>query len=337
MVSVGRVGPLGAERVLVVGAGSLVSVYGGYLARAGLPVQLYTRSAHARAIEAAGGLPVIADDEQFLAPVRATDRPDEVEEADLVIVLCKAPDTAQALDELSHLVGAPKVAVSLQNGIDEHGVLAAWAGPDVVVGGVSMVGATRAEPGVVQHTLTTPTFLGELSGTTSDRVRHLGELLDGAGLPVEVTDRIRSVEWSKTVHASPAMALTALTRHWFHEDFLAPELASLFLDLVLEGAEVALAEGVEVDDWPSLLRLRTLTQLPYDQALDLIDGHGHKLVSAGATRVQISMLQSVERGRWTEVEALHGVLARAAVRHGIAAPATRICYRLLAGLDRYST
>ena len=49
------------------------------------------------------------------------------------------------------------------------------------------------------------------------------------------------------------------------------------------------------------------------------------------------MLQSVERGRRTEVEALHGALVRAAERHGLDAPVTRVCYGMIAGLDRYAT
>lgn len=328
--------PLGDERVLVVGAGSLGSVYGGYLARAGLAVQLYTRDAHAAAVTEAGGLAVTGPDGAFHAPLRATADPAEVAPAEIVIVLCKTPDTATVLAELDHLRGTPQVAVSLQNGVDADGVLAAWAGADRVLGGVSMVGGTLDAPGRVTHTLAGPTFLGEPDGRSTARLARLAALLDTAGLPVEVTDRIASVEWSKLIHASPSMALTALTRRWFHEVFLAPELATLFLDLVLEGVAVARAEGVEVDDWPSLLPLRTLASLPREEALDRIDAHGRRLVAHGATQIRISMLQSVERGRRTEVEALHGVVVRVAARHGLPVPVTDTCYRLLAGLDRYA-
>lgn len=329
--------PLGDERVLVVGAGSLGSVYGGYLARAGLDVQLYARADHAAAITTAGGLHVTGPDGAFHAPLRATADPAEVTGADVVIVLCKTPDTATVLAELGYLQGSSAVAVSLQNGVDAEGVLAGWAGADRVLGGVSMVGGTLDAPGRVSHTLAGPTFLGEHDGRTTARLARLGALLTAAGLEVEVTDRIASVEWSKLIHASPSMALTALTRRWFHEVFLAPELATLFLDLLLEGVEVARAEGVEVDDWPSLLPLRTLASLPRDEALARIDAHGRRLEAGGATAIRISMLQSVERGRRTEVESLHGVVVRAAARHGIDVPVTDACYRLLAGLDRYAS
>ena len=46
-----------------------------------------------------------------------------------------------------------------------------------------------------------PSFIGELDGRASERVERLASLLESGGLPVVVTDRIRSVEWSKLVHA----------------------------------------------------------------------------------------------------------------------------------------
>ena len=60
-----------SDAVLVVGAGSLGSVYGARLARGGSRVQLLAREAHARAIEDAGGVVVVRGDEEELVPLRA--------------------------------------------------------------------------------------------------------------------------------------------------------------------------------------------------------------------------------------------------------------------------
>lgn len=317
-----------AQRVVVIGAGALGSVYGAYLALAGHDVQLLARAAHVRAITERGGLALRAFGQECLAAVRAVAEPERLEPAEIAVLATKAPDTGAALASVSGDVGT---AFSVQNGIDEHDLLARWAGPERVVGAVSMVGATLAEPGIADHTLRGPTFLG------GPRAEHLGAVLDGAGLEVVVTDRIRSVEWSKLVHASPSMALSALTRRRFHEVFLAPELAELFRDLVVEGVAIARAVGVEVDDWPHLLPVRTLAGLPRDEAVERIVAHGRRLEAQGMTEIRISMLQSVERERRTEVEAIHGALVRAAERGGVDAPATTFCHRLLAGMDRYFT
>jgi 2-dehydropantoate 2-reductase len=328
-------GPLGEERVVVVGAGSLGSVYGGLLAEAGFDVQLYCRQPHAEAVAAAGGLRVQGFGKDRVVPLRAAWRGADVEPAEIAIVLTKMPDTAAALADLPHLPEDLRLVVSLQNGLDEDGLLPAWAGAGTVVGGVSMVGGTLSGPGVAEYTFAGPTFLGELDGSVSVRTTRLGEMLEAAGLEAVVTDRITSVEWSKLVHASPSMALTALTRRMFHEIFLAPELAEVLRQLIVEGSQVASALGVELDDWPHLLPVRTLAELPHDEALERIRTHGQRLVDLGMTQVRISMLQSVERERSLEVESIHGFLSRAAERTGVDTPATTLCYRLLAGMNRY--
>lgn len=324
-------------RVLIAGAGSLGSVYGGFLARAGHDVQLLTREAHAAAITAAGGLRVESLEAAFHAPLRATADPAEVEGADVVILLSKTPDSEAVLEAIGHVAGDVGMALSLQNGVAKDELLARWCGPERVVGAMSMVGGTLVAPGVVRHSFAGPTFVGELDGTVTDRVRALGAALEEAGLEAVVTDRITSVEWSKLVHANPSMAVTALTRLDFHLAFTTPELAEVFLDLVVEGAAIARAAGVELDDWPGLLPVRTLSDLPRDEALARVHAHGRRMEEAGMTQVRISMLQSIERGRRTEVDAIQGFLAREAARHGVAAPTTTVVHRLLAGLDRHLT
>lgn len=322
-------------RVLIAGAGSLGTVYGGFLARAGHDVQLLARPAHADAVTARSGVEVRSFGEVVLAPLRATADPRALDAVDVVVLLCKAPDTADLLASIRHLAGGVRTAVSLQNGVVGADALAGWCDPAAVIGGVSMVGGTLVEPGVVAHTLAGPTFLGDLPGTGPDAgAAAFGAALAEAGLPVEVTDRIRSVEWSKLVHANPSMAVTALTRLDFHQAFLVPELGEGFLDLVLEGVAVADAAGVDVDDWPHLLPVRTLASLPRAEALARITAHGQAMADAGMTSVRISMLQSVERGRRTEVDAIQGHLVREADRLGVAVPATRFAHQLLAGLDR---
>ena len=327
-------GALGSERFLVVGAGSLGSVYGGFLARSGLDVQLLAREQHARAIGVGGGLLLETEGGSVLAPVRAEWRPDRVEPADVVIVLTKTGDTAAALVGLDQVSESVRLAVSLQNGVEKDELLARWCGPEAVVGGVSMVGGTLVEPGVVRHTFSGPTIVGELPAGTSPRVERLAALFERAGLEAVVSPDVRAVEWAKLVHALPSMALPALTRLPFHETLLSPELAGVYVALVREGARVAQAAGVELDDGALVFPIRTISTAPEAEAIELVREQGRRLERAGMTDVRVSMLQSIERGRRLEVEAIHGYVVREAERLGVAVPTVDLCYRLLAGIDR---
>jgi 2-dehydropantoate 2-reductase len=324
---------LGQERAVVVGAGSLGTVYGAALARAGLDVQLLAREEHARAIQARGAVTVDSFGERWEVRLRADWRPERIEPAEIVIVLTKTPDTATALAALPQLQGVVRIAASFQNGVAKDDELAAWSGPETVVGAVAMVGGTLQSPGRVQHTMNGPSFLGELDGRTSERVERLASLLESGGLPVVVTDRIRSVEWSKLVHASPTTALPALTGLYLHEIFVTPELAQLYVDLVREGFGVAAAAGVELEDWGSLFPVHTVATAEADEALEVVLAHGRRLVEAGMTEITVSMLQSVQSRRRLEVEAIQGHLCREGARFGVPTPTTDLCYRVLAGMD----
>lgn len=321
------------SRYLIAGAGSLGTVYGAFLARAGHDVQLLARPGHAEAVAAAGAVELRSFGETVHAPMRATDDPAALEPVEAVVLACKAPDTAEVLGGIAHLADGVTAAMSIQNGVTAADTLAGWCGPAAVVGAVSMVGGTLEAPGVVAHTFAGPTFLGPHDGTDPAAVALLAEDLGGTSLEVVVTDRIASVEWSKLVHASPSMAITALTRLPFHQAFVVPDLAEVFLDLIVEGAAVAAAAGAAVDDWPHILPVRTLADAPRAEGLAIIRQRGEAMVEAGMTQVRISMLQSIERGRPTEVDAIHGTLVAAAARLGVAVPVTATVQRLIAGLD----
>jgi 2-dehydropantoate 2-reductase len=322
-----------SSRVLVVGAGALGSVYGARLSQGGADVELLAREAHARAIDEAGGVVVERGDGSELVPVRAEWRPERVHPASTVIVLTKTTDTEAALAGLEHLRDHVDLAVSLQNGVEKDDVLASWCGRGAVVGGVSMVGGTLLAPGRVAHTLDGGTILGELPRGRSERVERLATALEAGGLKAVVSDDIRAVEWAKLVHASPTMAVPALVRLPLHACLVSEPLAALYVTLVREGVAIASAAGVEVDDEPVGYPLRAIASAPEHEAVALVRERGRALEAAGMTEIRVSMLQSVERGRRIEVDAVQGFLVREAARLGVEAPGTVACHRLLSGID----
>lgn len=320
-------------RVLVVGAGALGTVYGAALARAGADVQLLCRREHAEAIRRSGHVEVDGLGGSWEARLRADWRADRLAPADVLVLLTKAHDTGAALEAVDGLRDGIRMAVSLQNGVAKDDELARWCGAERVIGGMSMVGATRTEAGAVRHTLAGTTYLGELDGATTDRCRELAELLEAGGLPVVVTDRIRSAEWSKLVHAAPTMTITALPRLPFHEALQDRALSGLYVDSVREGAAVAAALGVELDDWPGMFPVRTLAGEARDTAVALVRERGRLMAETSSTDVRVSMLRDIELGRRLELDAVHGFLVSEAERHGVDVPLTRSAHLLLAALD----
>lgn len=314
--------------VLVVGAGALGTLYGARLACVA-DVQLLCRKPHAEAIRRRGGVVVRDDAGESVARLRAEWRPEEIAQAEIVVVLTKVHDTAHALSTVAHVRHGVRVAVSLQNGGDKDRYLVQWCGPERVIGGSSMVGATLEDPGLVRHTLPGVTYFGEPLGGMSARVREIAGLFESAGLTAVATQDIVSVEWSKLVHAAPVMTLAGLTGLPLHELFTDERLMTIYTRLVREAATVAEAVGIELGDYSGMFPVRSIASKPYPDALALVAECGARLAVQGYRSITLSMLEDLRRGRPLELDAVHGFLVEQASRHGIGVPLTALSLELL--------
>jgi len=315
-------------KTVIAGAGALGSVIGGYFAQAGGDVTLIARKPHAEAIRARGleingvrGRHVIRD-------VRAVVDPCEVGSADLVILCVKSQDTRGTLASLAHLRGKIGAAMSLQNGGRKDEELAEAFGPEVVVGAMTFIGASMPEPGRVLHTGNGGTWIGELDGRPSARVEAIADLFRKAGLPVEVHPNIRSATWCKLNQMVPAAALSCVTRLPLHQIYLDRGLATLFVELCREVAQIAEQQGIPLEDFRGFA-VKTVCSLPFDEAVESVIARGRAMVGQGVTQVRISTLQDLERGKVTEADHTIGYVVRLAAELGLAVPKVELLYRVI--------
>jgi 2-dehydropantoate 2-reductase len=231
----------------------------------------------------------------------------------------------------------PRSVFSVQNGLGKDALLIDRFGKGPVVGCVSMVGATLVEPGHVEHTFTGTTYLGALSGSPPGGEVEVGELLAAGGLATEIRSDIESVNWSKVVLAVAAMGVVGVTLFDYHRVLLDDEAAAMFLDLVSEAASVAAAEGIQLVDLPGPLQIATLVGVDRTEGREVLRRVGEAMVAAGQTRVRVSVRQSLETGRRTEVEAVHGEVLRRAVAFGIDTPILRKVIGVLGAADDANT
>ncbi|HSG79523.1 MAG TPA: ketopantoate reductase C-terminal domain-containing protein, partial [Acidimicrobiia bacterium] len=228
----------------------------------------------------------------------------------------------------------PRLVFSVQNGVGKDDLLVQRFGRDRVVGCAAMVGGTLHGPGRVAYTFSGLTYLGDVAGGPTGGAVDIAALIDETGvLGAEVRDDIDSVVWSKAVLAVGAMGAVGLARAVYHRVFLDDDLAELFLDLIYEAAAVAAAEGVPLVDLPGPLQIATVASAPRSEGREVLRAVGEQLVAAGQTAVRVSVLQSIERGRRTEVDAIHAEVLARAERHGIDTPVLRTTTRVLRAVD----
>ena len=319
-------------KIVIVGAGALGSLYAAYLARDGHDVSLVARGARARAL-AKHGIPVTGA-EEFIARCAIVTEPQRLRSADLLILATKTYDTAGALESLRALKVAS--AFSVQNGVQKNEALAQAFGPAATLGAISLVGAEVVPPqgdapGAVRCTRVGMTTLGELAGGESARVDDVVNAMQRAGLSVQASDRITSVEWSKFVSWSGSSALAVLTRQPSWRFLLDPDTALLATRVMRETAGVAQHLGIPLID--AALTSAALPHRSEAEAVQITQAWAENL-KATAPALRQSMLQDAERGRRLEVDETLAYTLELANRFHLPAPTLALCCGVLRMVSR---
>ena len=299
-------------RIAVIGAGAMGGMFGARFAEAGADVVLVDRDAeHVRAI-ATDGLAVDAEDGQHWHRLLAVTDPAGLAPADLVLVMVDCNATGEAAAVAGELLAPGGAVLTLQNGIGNVEALVAVLGEARVMAGSTMNSAARTGPGRVAHTHLGKTVLGELDGSQSERLKELAALFEAAGLPVATSDNVMGHIWQKFVlnaALNPVSAITRLRPGEIADSPAARDLVNRILDEVLA---VVAAEGIS---------------LPEPDTRGSILGH------AVGRMNKPSMLQHVEQGRRTEIDALNGALLGYAARHGLACPVNETIVQLVKAIE----
>ncbi len=305
------------ERVCVVGAGVIGSLYAAHLARDVEVSVLTRREDHARAL-AAEGLR-ISGKSDFTASVHATADPAELPEFDLGIVATKATQLEEAASSLAGRSPAATL-MTIQNGLGAEDVVRGH-GDWPLVSAVTFMSGVRHGDTHVEYELDTETWLGPYAGTTSfEHAREIEALLVGSGLRARAFPDLRPAQWSKLIFNATVNAVSALTDLPHVSQFAArdglTDLGHLVFDLVAEGKAVAAAAGVELHEDPWEMNVHAVRR-------------GETLAAQGHYAHVPSMLEDVRAGRPTEVDFITGALVRKAAAHGVAVPLHTAMYRLV--------
>ena len=301
-------------RFCVIGAGSMGSLYGGLLARAGFDVTLLdVWEEHIEAIRRHGlHLDGITGDLRI--PIRATSQTNDVASVDCAIVLTDANSTRDAAVSARRVLGPAGFALTLQNGIGNVEALGEVLGEARVLGGTSNHSAAMLGPGHVTHTHAAPTWIGELDGRSTARLRETEQALTKAGFTPLVVDNVLAHIWNKFVLNCGINAISAVTGLRLGELVRTPPVDELQTRVIEEVLAVVRAKGIALTD-PDPMRT--------------IKEHCWKKYNKPST------LQHIEQGKRTEIDALNGALVREAQQLGIPTPYNDALALLLKGVEKH--
>jgi 2-dehydropantoate 2-reductase len=296
------------------GAGAMGGIFGAWLSRAGHDVTLIDVARPA--IEAINAHGLVVEERDGTAPVfrvRATDEPATVGPVDLIVNFVKCYHTQAAVTSARPMIGPDTAILSLQNGWGNVDRIAAVAGRERVIVGLTYHGGTLLGPGRLKHPGQGMTYLGELSGEISPRLRAVDGALRGAGFETTLSPRILDEVWKKLALNCCTLPTSALLRFFAHELVAYPAARDAMAQILAEVVAVAAAKGIALD---------------YDERWSAITGLLEKAIGGKA-----SMLQDVEAGRRTEIEVINGAIADAGRATGIATPANDLMVAMISALQ----
>ena len=294
-------------KLAILGAGAMGCLMGGLAARAGHDITFIARGNTLEALRR-HGLTLRTTNDVWQGAVRAVESGAEAGPMDAVVIATKANQIEAVLAHLPPMLHAETMIVPAINGIpwwyfqrhgepfsgrslqslDPTGALRAAIDPARLIGCVNYLAGSMVAPGEVQYVpeLQRRLVFGELDGALTPRLNALAQVFADAGFAPVQSEQIRQVIWHKlwgNIAFNPIGALTGGTIDQIAEGYRDLDLV---MSVMHEARFIADKLGIE---------LNQTTKSRVEAAAKM---RGHKT----------SMLQDMESGRPTEIEAIVGAV-----------------------------
>lgn len=324
-----------------IGAGSIGSLFGGYLAglnsnKYSIEVIFFCRQAHARAINQNGlkiqkvqsfkevqGIKAYADESEYYSQLRN----DTSIEFDFLFLTTKTYDIKNAMHQYKKLIERSRWLIILQNGIGNEEIVIenCSKSKSEIMRIVTTNGAVLSEPGKVVHTGDGITkigfpFLEEINSKPEEAEKAkidlmiMGDLLNSSNLETLIIEDIVKDCWEKAFINIGINAVGALSR--------APNGKLLEFDNLKFIMNEAIKEALIIAE---LKNLKLNDKDYFHLALE---------VAKKTAENNNSMLQDILNRKATEIDFINGRILKIAEKFGIDVPINRILTYLIKGLEK---
>jgi len=294
--------------LLIIGTGAMACLFAARLSAAKVRViMLGTWDEGLKALNQEGVRLVSADGSEQCYSVMATQDPEDCIGVPYALVLVKSWQTPRAAKQLAECLAADGLAMSLQNGLGNREQLVQALGAKRVVLGVTTIGATLLGPGRVYQA-----GEGVISLGAHANLGILSNLFRAAGFVIENAPDANALLWGKLVINAAINPLTAILGVPNGELLNRSTARALLQATAREVAAVAVAQGI---------------RLPYPDPVVAAEN-----IARRTAENHSSMLQDVQRGVPTEIDAICGAVVQAGEQTGVPTPINRTLMQLVKAL-----
>jgi 2-dehydropantoate 2-reductase len=311
-------------KIVVIGAGAVGGVIAGYLSNLNYNVQLVCK--HREILDSIenNGLRIEGIREHIISyPDTVIDVSQLTDNPDIVFLATKANDVQEVAQNILPFLKEDTVIVSLQNGICED-LIAEIVRPDRTVGCVVGWGATMLGPGRLELTSAGEFIIGELDGEVTHRLLIIKSMLEKI-FKVKLSTNIYGALYSKLIINSCITTLGAISGLYLG-DLLNLNIARwIFLHVVTEAVQVATTNQIKLEKIAGKIDPYKFALIPKELdnnlSFSLLKKHLMiQLIGLRYRRLKSSSLQSLERGKPTEIDFLNGYIVKKAQQFNIPVP-----------------
>lgn len=312
-------------KIGVIGAGSIGSLFGGYLASIKsenymIEVILFGRKTHVNAINK-NGLKIEKDQQTITVKnIKAYEHSENLSTIfDYLFITTKTYDLKDVLIHYRGLLDTCKYIVILQNGIGNDLLVREFCSEEKIIRAVTINGVFLDKPGHLIYSGAGVTKIGFPFKKSNNSEQNkldiilLKDLLDIAGLDTILVDDIIKECWEKAFINIGINAFGALTRLENGKLLEINGLKDLMAEAICEALIIAKKKGIRLSD-------KDFVSLTFEIAKKTAENKN-------------SMLQDILKGKNTEIDFLNGKIVEFAKNLGIAVPINELLTTLIKGLE----
>jgi len=297
-------------KILILGAGSIGSFFGGFLAKAGHQVCFLGRKVNNDAIRNKGlkiegiwGDHLIKDISCFESLNQIIDQ--GIKEFDTVIVSVKSYDTESVVEEYINKFPLSASVISLQNGLGNIEKIESLVGSENTIGGRVITGVEYLNPGHIRVTVSASNpVLGVINKSSAGIAEEAAKMFTAAGISTDVTDNIQTYIWEKVLYNCALNALSTIININYGKLLLSSAARDLILNIIIEIYNVICKENIIVNfETP-----QDYTEHLFNQLIPLTFDH------------HPSMLQDINHNKRTEIDSLNGAIVEISKKHNLCSP-----------------
>jgi 2-dehydropantoate 2-reductase len=319
-------------KFLVVGAGAVGGITAALLRKNGIDVEIVCKYDDYASLVSERGLKVSGVCGEFSIDIPAFATVSQVKnEKDIILLATKATDMMEAAQSFISILKKDGFVISLQNGFCED-ELGRVVGENRIIGCVTGWGATMESHGNFVMTSKGDFILGYPGKYSDELLSDLSEILSCI-VPVRTTDNIRGHLYSKLIINSCITSLGALCGLYLGKMLMIIKVRRIFIEIIKEAVEVADSMKVSIEIFAGKLDFKRFVEgksiySDFRRHIFLL-AMGYKF-----RKLKSSSLQSLERGKPTEIEYLNGYIVRNAREYAVSAPVNNAIVNMIHQIEQ---